>query len=168
MYKSLELITTVIFLMFVCLFFSLSDANAQDGICGVLVRLSAPGADVFGFVFEGDGPDGHFEFTASDGQSTGGTIPEGGTVTITEAPQNGYKLAGLFCKSQPGIVITNFDGGFSVQCVDASDGDANCVIRNVLADSSIPTLSGWGMIFTAAGLGIIGLFFALRRRRVVV
>jgi len=30
---------------------------------------------------------------------------------------------------------------------------------------NIPTLSEWGMIATASGLGIVGLFFVLRRKR---
>ena len=31
--------------------------------------------------------------------------------------------------------------------------------------ASVPTLSEWGMIAAAAGLGLIGVFFAVKRRR---
>ena len=103
-----------------------------------------------------------------DGESTGGTIPEGSSITIYEEPQNGYRLAGLECDAGPGIVITNFDGGFSILCEDASDGDATCIIRNLPLISAIPTLGEWGMIAAAAGLGLIGVFFVVRRRMAAV
>lgn len=34
--------------------------------------------------------------------------------------------------------------------------------------SNIPTLSEWGMIAAAAGLGLVGVYFAIRRKRAVV
>jgi hypothetical protein len=34
--------------------------------------------------------------------------------------------------------------------------------------SNIPTLSEWGMISAVLGLGLIGVFFAIRRKRAVV
>ena len=101
----------------------------------------------------------------ADGESTGGPLPEGLSVTIYEAPQNGYRLAGLECESGPGIVITNFDGGFTIECVDESDGTATCIIRNVPIASPIPTLSEWGMISAAVGLGLVGVFCAVKQRK---
>jgi hypothetical protein len=35
-------------------------------------------------------------------------------------------------------------------------------------EASIPTLSEWGMIAAAAGLGLIGVFFGVRRRKAFV
>jgi hypothetical protein len=34
--------------------------------------------------------------------------------------------------------------------------------------SNIPTLSEWGMIAVAAGLALVGVFFAIRRKRAAV
>lgn len=148
--------------------FFVSGANAQERGCAIEATKSAPGAGSFEFVFEGVSPGGPIEFTLADGESTGGTIPEGASVTIHEEPQNGYRLAGLECDARPGIVITNFDSGFSIQCVDANNGDATCIIRNLPLISPIPTLGGWGMIAAAAGLGLLGVFFAIRKRKTAV
>jgi hypothetical protein len=37
-----------------------------------------------------------------------------------------------------------------------------------LLQHNIPTLNEWGMIAAAAGLGLVGVFFALRKRRMVI
>lgn len=51
-----------------------------------------------------------------------------------------------------------------------NQGVFNFAIDNVLCLSAtnIPTLSEWGMIAAAAGLGLIGLFYAVRRKRAAV
>lgn len=46
-------------------------------------------------------------------------------------------------------------------------GPAFCQLDNIYANGNhlgIPTLSEWGMIAAASGLGLIGVFFAVRRR----
>ncbi|MGH7892757.1 MAG: IPTL-CTERM sorting domain-containing protein [Thermodesulfobacteriota bacterium] len=35
-------------------------------------------------------------------------------------------------------------------------------------DLNVPTLSEWGMISAVVGLGLIGVFFAVRRKRAAV
>lgn len=47
-------------------------------------------------------------------------------------------------------------------------GPAFCQLDNIFASGAraqIPTLSEWGMISAAAGLGLVGVFFALKRRK---
>jgi hypothetical protein len=58
---------------------------------------------------------------------------------------------------------------FRVAEVD-NQGVFNFSIDNVqcLGATNIPTLSEWGMISAAAGLGLIGLFFAIRRKKAMV
>jgi hypothetical protein len=46
--------------------------------------------------------------------------------------------------------------------LNGSIDDLSCVAQ--IEAASIPTLSEWGMLAAAAGLGIAGLFFAVRRR----
>jgi hypothetical protein len=168
MNKPLQSIAVSFLLIFSCVLLSFEISNAQERGCTIEATKSAPGAGSFEFVFEGLTPGGPIEFTLADGESTGGPLPEGLSVTIFEAPQNGYRLAGLECESGPGIVITNFNGGFSIECVDASDGDATCVINNVPIVNPIPTLSEWGMLAAAAGLGLLGVAFALKKRKTQV
>lgn len=49
--------------------------------------------------------------------------------------------------------------------LNSSIDDLSCIAQGG-ASTSIPTLSEWGMIAAAAGLGIVGLFFAARRKRI--
>jgi hypothetical protein len=100
-----------------------------------------------------------------DGQYTGGTIPEGIVVAVTEEPQAGWLFGGIDWDAGPGIVVENNNQGFTIQCVNAIEGETVCTIVNVLEPRPIPTLSEWGMISAAAGLGFIGVFFAMRKRR---
>jgi hypothetical protein len=57
------------------------------------------------------------------------------------------------------VLVTEFRHG----------GGGECDFVNVPLPirSAIPTLSEWGMLTAAAGLGSIGVFFAVRRRKAV-
>ena len=49
-------------------------------------------------------------------------------------------------------------------------GPAFCQLDNIFAAGAraqIPTLSEWGIIAAAAGLGLVGVFFALKRRKAI-
>lgn len=146
--------------------FFVSGALAVPAECFTQVTLSAPGAGSAEFVFEGVGTIVEpFSFSLMDGTSDSGFTPQGSSATITEEPQNGYIFGGIECDAGPGIVITQIHNGFTIQCVNVVEGTANCVITNVLASRPIPTMSEWGMIAAAAGLAMVGVFFAVRRRK---
>lgn len=146
--------------------FFVSGAKAAPAQCFTQVTLSAPGAGSAEFVFEGVPSSGsEFSFSLTDGANDSGFTPQGVTTTITEDPQNGYIFGGIECDAGPGVVITEIPNGFTIECINVVEGTASCVIFNILASRPIPTLSEWGMISAAAGLGLIGVFFALRRRR---
>ena len=167
MKKHLQSLVILTFLIFASVLFSFGRSYAQESGCATLAIKSAPGAGSFEFVFEGVSPGGPFTFTLADGEFTSGTLPEGVSVTIREAPQNGYQFGGIDCDAGPGIVISEFEDGFSILCEDASDGDASCIIRNVPLVSAIPTLNEWGMITAASALGLVAAFFVIRRRKTV-
>lgn len=60
------------------------------------------------------------------------------------------------------------NGGY--RCGESTSLNASVEFERIVYTNSklsrnIPTLSEWGMIATASGLGLIGLFFVLRRRK---
>lgn len=132
--------------------------------CGITITKVAQGAgDTEFFPFEvsvdGDVP---INFTLVNGQSDGG--PFNSNVTVTELPLEGWTLRNIECEGDSGISFRIGDDGFRAVC--NSDGSfATCTFFNERVVSNIPTLSEWGMIAAAAGLGLIGLFFALNRRK---
>ncbi len=141
-------------------------AHADQALCSIQATLSAQGAGSQEFLFTGFADGNPIPpFTLVDGQSTGGTIPEGIVVAVSEEPQAGWIFGGIVCDAGPGIVIVNNNQGFTIQCVNAIEGEAVCTIVNVLESRPIPTLSDWGMISATVGLGFIGVFFTLRKRR---
>ena len=156
-------------LSFLFLLLTAGPSPAQDGIgCDVAATLSAPGAGNRPFFFSGETSGGDpFAFVLIDGGETGGTIEEGTGVTITLDPTDGWAFGGIDCDGLGGLVVTNLEDGFTLDCVNAGLGDTTCVINLVSSRiANIPTLSEWGMIAAAAGLAMIGVFFAIRKRRI--
>ncbi len=149
-----------------CFTAGMSAAEEEFG-CFIDGTLSAPGAGdkEFEFVVQTEGGNSFF---LQDGQTDSGTLTEGLIRTVTEAPQNGFIFGGIECESLGGLIVTNFDGGFTLECENAKLGAAVCTITNVRAASNVPTLSQWGMISAAAGLVLIGVFFAMKRKRAAV
>lgn len=145
--------------------FVVSEAMAVPASCALQATLSAPGAGSFVFEFVGIDESGvTFPIFLADGQSFSGPFVQGDLTTITEEPQDGYVFAGIECDSDEGIVIQEIRGGFTVDCIDVG-ATASCVITNVPVTRPIPTLSEWGMIAATAGLGLVGVFFAMKRRK---
>lgn len=89
-------------------------------------------------------------------------LDPGQGLEVIEEPLEGWKLADIDCESVPGIGITIFEDGASIEC--NSQGQTTCTFTNRRVPA-IPTLSEWGMISAAAGLALIGVFFAVRRRK---
>ena len=134
--------------------------------CEVTTLKSAPGAGDLEFEFTGVEQSGFtFQFTLADGESSGGSVDVGTTTVITEDPQVGWRFGGIECLAGDGVIITELEDGFSIECVNAGNNDADCLITNVRTTENIPTLSEWGMIAAAAGLGLVAVFYAVRRKR---
>lgn len=142
-------------------------ASAQQ--CFVEVCKSAPGSGMLGFLID---------FTDS-GQTETVELFDGGDcfttslnfdadVDITEQPTPGWRLSDVVCSPASGIEITDIPGGIVALCTTQSEASTTCIFVNGPDISAIPALSEWGMIAAAAGLAMIGVFFAVRRRRATV
>lgn len=56
-------------------------------------------------------------------------------------------------------------GGFRCGATESFDDSFERIVYEAQLSRNIPTLSEWGMISAAVGLGFIGVFFAMRRKR---
>lgn len=91
-------------------------------------------------------------------------LDTGQTVLVSEIVPTGWALTDVSCQAGGGITaFENGDNGFSATCIEL--GEVQCVFTNRLVERPIPTLSEWGMIAAAAGLMLVGVFFAVRKRR---
>jgi hypothetical protein len=161
-----RLIGFVLFAVVVSAGFFAAGANAT--LCGITETKVAPGAGDLPFVFVCQDNQGPCTFTLMDGDISGADIEQGDFVEIHEQFQQGWKFGGIQCEGGSGLVITQTSDGWTEDCVNPDDGFVICTIFNdpVTENLPVPTLSEWGMISVAAGLGLVGLFFALRRRRI--
>ena len=144
------------------LLFSAEKSFAPLELCRVTFVKFAPGASD-DLLFEFDGvEEGFVVFTVTVGSSESPGLATG---TVTEAPQHGYKFGGLECEPWGGYVITDVtENDWSAECVNPNL-ETFCTITNIPESSAIPTLNEWGMIAAAVGLGLIGLFYGMRRKR---
>jgi len=160
--KGSVLFYLIIAVGFIVLFNS-GSASAQE--CGIGISKEAVGAGstVFNFITEVDGHQG--EFSLRDGDVTGGAFFP--AISIVELPTPGWHLGNVLCESE-GLTITDIPGGVLVECTGPNGGSGSCTFINLPGSvTDVPTLSEWGMIAAAAGLGLVGVFFAVRRRRAV-
>ena len=137
-------------------------ATARAQNCGIGIGKTAEGAGDLEFQFVTEETNGEGDFTLTDGQGTGG--PFSGFIVIRELPTDGWVLRDVECEGV-GVTFTRLQDGVRVVC-DSDNGGGECLFINVpFTATSIPTLSEWGMIAAAAGLAMIGVFFAVRRKR---
>ncbi|HVY55250.1 MAG TPA: IPTL-CTERM sorting domain-containing protein [Thermodesulfobacteriota bacterium] len=94
----------------------------------------------------------------------GVNIGQGDTLSLTESPQHGFVFDGVDCDAASSVVVTEFEDGFSVQCLESTSVVTSCVVRNVRRINPIPALSEWGLIAAAGGLLLVSVFYAMRRR----
>ena len=169
-FKLFNCLILFIFIVPVALFLTAGNSSAQPEECFIETTKVAPGAEGQEFQFNGvvveTGETFTFFIPAGDPMGSSGFVEEGTSHRITEAPQNGWVFGGIECELGGGLNITEIEGGWIEECVNPKL-DTFCVITNVRVPANIPTLSEWGMIAAAAGLGLIGVFFAVRRRRAV-
>jgi hypothetical protein len=150
----------------------LGDSAMAQG-CAVLLCKEAPQLppaesedDLVFFTFDieqGPGSDS-FEIAANERCLQFGFIPQAG-IQIVEQPLEGWTLADIDCQDVAGITTTFIENGVVLNCnAQTSEINIECDFVN-LRPSAIPTLSEWGMISVAVGLVLIGVFFAVRRKR---
>ena len=144
---------------------SLSD-NARAQSCDIAICKIADGAGDIVFQFEADQGGDIQQFELIDGGlCVLLDFDAGSDFDISENAVPGWVLDNVDCETS-GITVTKFDGGVTLNCVGANGGDGQCNFINVPGlNANVPTLSEWGMIAAAAGLGLIGVFFAVRRKK---
>jgi len=93
-------------------------------------------------------------------------LSQGETLTYTELPKEGWTIQEIECINFAGESFEKGEDSVTFTCDDPGEfAFAACAFFNRVSADKIPTLSEWGMIAAAAGLGVVGVFFALRRRR---
>lgn len=139
-------------------------ASAQKG-CSIEVQKDAfPPVDMnFDFAVDSNF-DPPFEFSIPAGTHSNVFFIPGEIDTISEIVPEGWELVDVTCDtSDPGFIVT-VDEKKNVIANCLSDGFSLCTFTN-RGPANVPALSEWGMIAAAAGLGMIGVFFAVRRLR---
>ncbi len=168
MQRKFNLFTTLVLFVIVvtgAFFITAGESRAQGGTCKIALTKVAEGGEglIFDFQVEVSGDTGLAELIG--GATIVGNFGQGEPVTLTELPKPGWVLVDKSCETGPGVIVTEVDGGFTFQCLEPQeDVQGECTFVNEQSNS-VPTLSEWGMISAAAGLGLIGVFFAVRRRR---
>ncbi len=166
-FRSFNCLILFVFIIPVVLFMTAGNSAAQPTECFIETTKVAPGAEGREFQFNGEvvetGETFTFFITAGDPMGSSGFVEAGTSHIITEKPQSGWAFGGIVCEPGGGLDITEIEGGWIEECV-TPQLDTFCVITNVQGVANIPTLSQWGMIAAAAGLMLVGVFFAVRKR----
>ncbi len=133
---------------------------------GITKEAIPPVDQSFNFLTESStDPDSQFSLTA--GSFTNVFLDTGESVVVTELAIEGWELVDVGCEDTgPGFnVFVDDENRVIADCL--SQGFAECTFTN-RAVSNIPTLSEWGVIAAAAGLILVGVFFAVRKRRAAI
>lgn len=143
----------------------LSGGVAQVQECQYSFIAEAVGSGDLRFLWIGlDNGVEQFNFSEVAGVLNSSFHQVGTNILLTEVPPAGWAIDDISCSgngftfeviSQDSVVMTCQDGG-SV---------GTCTFTNVKLPAPIPTLSEWGMIAAAAGLIMVGVFYALRKRK---
>jgi hypothetical protein len=137
--------------------------NALAQPCHIEFAKSAPGGGDTVFPFEATLDGGQpIPGFLTDGQESG--VNFSSSAVLVELPLEGWVFTGVECDNDDGIIIDFTDNGITAECFAGDFSEAFCTFFNV-QERNIPTLSEWGMIAAAAGLGLIGVYFALRKRK---
>ncbi len=166
MRKLLQPILTLILLVSalpMVLLFTVENSYAQG--CVINVLKVAPGAEGQEFEFNGEQANGEtFSFSVIAGESTSGSASTEPAI-IREAPVEGWRFGGIVCEPGGGVAILEvLEDGWVEEC-QFPDQETFCTVTNIPTVSNIPTLSQWGMIAAVAGLMMVGVFYAVRRKR---
>lgn len=89
-------------------------------------------------------------------------VPQGGSLQVTEVVPEDWTLVEIDCGSRGLLDIVLIENGIFLESCE--DGEAVCNFVNELEVRPIPTLSQWGLIATAAVLGIVGVVVYSRRK----
>ena len=149
---------------------SLND-NASAQFCSVQICKSAEDSGDTEFPFIAVDINEMVESFSLPGGGEGSciqtSIPLGQPLTVFEESLPGWVLDHIECELI-GVDFQILDDGNTLELLcNVPTVNGGCTFFNIRGEtvSNIPTLSEWGMIAAAGGLGLIGVFFAVRRRR---
>ena len=143
------------------------DALAQTCAVNICKSAESSGGTVFPFTIGSSDISGRFGLLGEgEGSCVTIHINQGETGFAFEDSLPGWVLDNIECELI-GVDFEINDNRVDFLC-NAPTVNGGCTFFNVPGEtaSNVPTLSEWGMISAAAGLGLIGVFFAARRRRI--
>jgi len=125
-------------------------------------------------------PDGAFAYVANANDDTVSVIRISDN-TVINTINVGDEPRGIDVTPDGAFVFCVNSGDNSISIIRTSDNQVVDTISNAFGgtigtfiaevpsiSNPIPTLSEWGMIAAAAGLGLVGVFFVLRKRKAAV
>jgi hypothetical protein len=147
-----------------------SFSNTARAQCAVIICKEAPELPPL----ESESDLVFFPFAISQGGNTDtveiaangkcdGEAFSGNDFEVVEEPLPVWILADIECSDSARVEASFIDNGVSLDCLGGTE--ITCTFTNVRDRTTVPALSEWGMIAAAAGLALIGVFFAVRRRR---
>ncbi len=137
----------------------------EDCVVGIIKLATPDDGTEFTFLSDEGGVVTEFNLIHQDEQTIG--FPRTVVLEVVEVVPDNWELVNIECNDNGNVNITIIENGIVAVCV-GPEGSGSCVFENVLRERPIPTLSEWGMIAAAAGLALVGVFFATRRKRAVV
>ena len=159
------LLSFLIVSVFSIAFFQAGQASAQP--CGVEICKSAPGAGDQEFLIDSFDSGQTDTETLLDGECFETLLNFDADVEFTEQQIPGWVLDDIECDDVPGFDTSFIENGVVVLCTTQQGPiGMRCFFNNVRGTAgAVPTLTEWGMIAAGAGLGLIGVFFAYKRRK---
>ncbi len=165
-FKTFSGVLLLILLISGVLSVSVEKAEAQ-GSCEVTIAKNGfPESDiefVFTRTFEGQTD----QFTNQIGGTQSFDIFSFNTpLQIVEEVPPGWTLEDVECIHDGGFQVIKVENGVEFECT-IPFSSIECTFINK-GPANVPTLSQWGMIAAAAGLVLVGVFFAIKRKRAAV
>ena len=169
MRKVMNLLSGISLLLVVICGIAVSAGSASAQQCFLEICKSAPGAPAdLGFTINFTGEEiKPFSVELFDGGDcyTLSFFTQQSVIEITEEMTEGWPLLEVDCEPIDGFSFMNVPDGVDAVCNTVGEVSTTCTFVNGRPITNIPTLSEWGMIAAVAGLVIVGVFFAVRRRR---
>ncbi len=136
--------------------------SQDEDQCLIQISKIAPVGEVFEFALNLNGAESTF-FIQSFGEQENINAKKGDIVTITEVVPEGWRFEDILYFTISGVLVERVENGIKFRCIGPGFSNGAVAFINQPINP-IPTLSEWGMIAAAAGLMLVGVFFAVRKR----
>ncbi len=153
--------------------FFTAGAKAQETWCDVRICVSIPGLpppnsknDIifFDFAYTNNSETGIFDVGANAG-CVNFVVEPGSEASLVQLQRSFWTLESVDCEGEGGgLAFLPIENGVNISCLEPL-ATGTCTFLNQSASVNVPTMSEWGMIGVAGALGLIGVFYAVRRRK---